>query len=181
MEIKNALFHDLPFVVLLLINLCGYLINSSYLYTFPSMDHSLVMPKRLVWLNEAMSLAGQDHPRLMDHRGEFWQNMATGEGNSKPLQFASHKNPMTSMKRQIDMTLEEWAVQVGRCPICYWGRMEGNYKQIQKEWSGLVKAEMMPVGDVFGGQSKVWCCKEQYFIGTWNVMSMNQGKLDMVK
>ena len=48
MEIKNALFHDLHFVVLLLINLCGYLINSSYLYTFPSMDHSLVMPKRLV-------------------------------------------------------------------------------------------------------------------------------------
>ena len=35
--------------------------------------------------------------------------------------------------------------------------------------------------DVFGGQNKVWCCKEQYFIGTWNVKSMNQGKLDMVK
>ena len=45
----------------------------------------------------------------------------------------------------------------------------------------LAKAEMMPVGDVFGGQSKVWCCKEQYFIGTWNVMSMNQGKLKVVK
>ena len=35
--------------------------------------------------------------------------------------------------------------------------------------------------DVFGGQNKVWCCKEQYFTGTWNVKSMNQGKLDMVK
>ena len=31
------------------------------------------------------------------------------------------------------------------------------------------------------GESKVWCCKEQYFIGTWNVMSMNQGKLEVVK
>jgi len=32
-----------------------------------------------------------------------------------------------------------------------------------------------------GGESKVWCYKEQYCIGTWNVRSMNQGKLDMVK
>ena len=29
--------------------------------------------------------------------------------------------------------------------------------------------------------SKVWCCKEQYYIGTWNVRSMNQGKLEVVK
>ena len=26
-----------------------------------------------------------------------------------------------------------------------------------------------------------WCCKEQYCIGTWNVRSMNQGKLEVVK
>ena len=32
-----------------------------------------------------------------------------------------------------------------------------------------------------GGQSKVRCCKEQYGIGTWNVRSMNQGKLEVVK
>ena len=29
--------------------------------------------------------------------------------------------------------------------------------------------------------SKVRCCKEQYCIGTWNVMSINQGKLEVVK
>ena len=28
---------------------------------------------------------------------------------------------------------------------------------------------------------KVQCCKEQYFIGTWNVRSMNQGKLEVIK
>ena len=32
-----------------------------------------------------------------------------------------------------------------------------------------------------GDRSKVQCCKEQYCIGTWNVRSMNQGKLDVVK
>ena len=32
-----------------------------------------------------------------------------------------------------------------------------------------------------GDRSKVRCCKEQYCPGTWNVMSMNQGKLEVVK
>ena len=32
-----------------------------------------------------------------------------------------------------------------------------------------------------GDRSKVWCCKEQYCIGTWNFRSMNQGKLEVVK
>ena len=35
--------------------------------------------------------------------------------------------------------------------------------------------------DVTGDGSKVQCCKVQYCIGTWNVRSMNQGKLEVVK
>ena len=38
-----------------------------------------------------------------------------------------------------------------------------------------------PVVDVTGDRSKVQCCKEQYRIGIWNVRSMNQGKLEVVK
>ena len=34
--------------------------------------------------------------------------------------------------------------------------------------------------DVSDDESKIGCCKEQYCVGTWNVRSMNQGKLDMV-
>ena len=34
---------------------------------------------------------------------------------------------------------------------------------------------------MIGDRSKVGCCKEQYCIGTWNVRSMNQGKLEVVK
>ena len=37
------------------------------------------------------------------------------------------------------------------------------------------------VVDVTGDRSKDWCCKEQYCIGSWNVSSMNQGKLEVVK
>ena len=35
--------------------------------------------------------------------------------------------------------------------------------------------------DVTGDRSKVQCCKEQYCIGTWNVKSTNQGKLEVAK
>ena len=43
------------------------------------------------------------------------------------------------------------------------------------------KQKQYPVVDVTGDRSKVRCCKEQNCIGTWNVRSMNQGKLDVVK
>ena len=32
-----------------------------------------------------------------------------------------------------------------------------------------------------GNRSKIWCCEEQYCIGTWNVRSTNQGALEVVK
>ena len=43
------------------------------------------------------------------------------------------------------------------------------------------KQKQHTVVDVTGDGSKVRCCKEQYCIGTWNVRSMNQGKLEVVK
>ena len=43
------------------------------------------------------------------------------------------------------------------------------------------KQKQCPAVDVTGDGSKVQCCKEQYCIGTWNVRSMNQGKLEVVK
>ena len=57
------------------------------------------------------------------------------------------------------------------------------------EISGEITPERMkgwsqskyPVVDVTGDRSKVQCCKGQYCIGTWNVRSTNQGKLEVVK
>ena len=43
------------------------------------------------------------------------------------------------------------------------------------------KQKQYPAVDVTGDRSKAQCCKEQYCIGTWNVRSMNQGKLEVVK
>ena len=43
-----------------------------------------------------------------------------------------------------------------------------------------ISGEITPL-NVTGDESKVRCCKGQYCIGTWNVRSMNQGKLEVVK
>ena len=48
----------------------------------------------------------------------------------------------------------------------------------EKGWS---KAKQHPAVDVSGGESKVQSCKEQYCIGIWNVTSMDQSKLKVVK
>ena len=43
------------------------------------------------------------------------------------------------------------------------------------------KQKQHPVVDVTGDENKIRYCREQYCIGTWNVRSMNQGKLELVK
>ena len=46
-----------------------------------------------------------------------------------------------------------------------------------KGWSQSKNNTQLWTGD----RSKIRCCKEQYCIGTWNVRSVNQGKLEVVK
>ena len=43
------------------------------------------------------------------------------------------------------------------------------------------KQKQYPVVDVTDDRSKIQCYKEQYCTGTWNVRSMNQGKLEVDK
>ena len=43
------------------------------------------------------------------------------------------------------------------------------------------RQKQYPAVDMPGDRSKVRCCKEQYCIGTWNVRSITQGKLEVVK
>ena len=44
-----------------------------------------------------------------------------------------------------------------------------------------IKQKQHPVVGVTANGSKDQCCQEQYYIGTWNVRSMNQGELEVVK
>ena len=43
------------------------------------------------------------------------------------------------------------------------------------------KQKQYTLVDVIRDRSKVQCCKEQYCTGTWNVRSMNQSTLEVVK
>ena len=82
------------------------------------------------------------------------------------------------MKRQKDMTLKnELPRSVGAQHTT--GEEWRNNSRKNEEMEP--KQKQHPVVDVSGGESKVQCCEEQYCTGTWNVRSMNQGKLEVVK
>ena len=103
---------------------------------------------------------------------------STGEGNGKPLQNSWLENPMNSMKRQNDRTLkEELPRSVGAQNVT-----GDQWRNNSRKNEGMEpKQKQYPVVDLTGDRSKVRCCKEQYCIGTWNVRSVNQGKLEVVK
>ena len=85
---------------------------------------------------------------------------------------------MNSMKRQNDRILKE--VLPGSVGAQY--ASVNQWRNNSRKNEGMEpKQKQYPVVDVTGNRSKVRCYKEQYCIGTWNVRSMNQGKLEVVK
>ena len=85
---------------------------------------------------------------------------------------------MNSMKRQKDRTLKD---ELPRSVGAQYATGNGWKNNSRKNEEMEPKQKQHPVDDVTGDERKVQCCKEQYCIGTWNVRSMNQGKLEVVK
>ena len=117
----------------------------------------------------------QDGRVMVDRSDRMW---STGEGNGKPHQYSFLENSMNSMKKQNDQILK------GKVP----GSVDAQYATVNQWRNNSRKNEGMepkqkkyPVVDKTGDRSKVQCCKEKYCIGTWNVSSVNQGKLEVVK
>ena len=81
------------------------------------------------------------------------------------------------MKRQKDMTLKD---ELPRSIATQYAIGEWTNSSRRNE-EAKPKQKQYPVVDMSGGESKVQFCKEQYCIVTWNVRSMNQGKLYVVK
>ena len=86
---------------------------------------------------------------------------------------------MNSMKRQKDRTLKDEIPRLVGDQCATTGEEWRNNSRKNEEMEP--KQKQRPVVDVTGDRSKVQCCKKQYCIGTWNVRSMNQGKLEVVK
>ena len=103
---------------------------------------------------------------------------STGEGNGKPLQYSCPENPMNSKKKQKDRTLKD---ELPRSVDAQYATGDQWRKNSIRNEEMEPKQKQHQVIDVNGDGSKVQCYKEQYCIGTWNVRSMNQGKLEVVK
>ena len=85
---------------------------------------------------------------------------------------------MNSMKRQNDRILKEELPRSVGAQYAIGDQWRNNSK---KNEGTEPKQKQHPVVDVTGDRSKVQCYKEQCCIETWNVRSMNQGKLEVVK
>ena len=89
-----------------------------------------------------------------------------------------HLNWVSLMKRQKDRTLKDELPRLVGAQYATGYQWRNNSR---KNEGMNQKQKQHPIMDMAGDRSKVWCCKEQYCIGTWNVRSMNQGKLEVVK
>ena len=93
-------------------------------------------------------------------------------------EYSCLENPMNSMKRQRDRTLKD---ELPRLVDAQYATGD-HWRYNSRKNEGMErKQNQYPVVGVTGDGSKVQCCKEQYCIGTWNVRSMDQGKLEVVK
>ena len=85
---------------------------------------------------------------------------------------------MNSMKRQNDRIPKE---ELPRSVGAQYDTRDQWRNNSRKNEAMEPKQKQYPVVDVTGDRSKVRCYKEQYCIGTWNVRSMNRGKLKVVE
>ena len=118
--------------------------------------------------------ATQDGWVMVESSDKMW---SIEEGNGKPLQYSCLENPMNSVKRQKDRTLKD---ELPRSVSAQYATGDLWRNNSRKNEEMKPKQKQCPVVDVTGDESKVWCCKEQYCIGNWNVRSVNQGKLQVV-
>ena len=119
--------------------------------------------------------ATQDRRVMVERSDRMW---STGEGNGKPLQYSCMENSMNSMKRQKYRTLKD---ELPRWVGAQYTTGDQWRNNSRKNKGMEPKQKQHPVVNGTGNRRKVQCCKEQYCIGTWNVRSMNQGKLEVVK
>ena len=116
--------------------------------------------------------ATQDRQVMVESSDKTW---STGEGMANHSSILASRI-MDSMKRQYNMTLKgqrpgQWVSNT------LWRKQKNSSRKneevgAKRKQCSVVMCQVVKV---------VWCCKEQYCIGNWNVRSMNQGKLQVVK
>ena len=117
----------------------------------------------------------------------FFTNWAIREAKCGPLEkgMANHfsilasRTPWKAWKGKNDRTLKDELHGSVGAQYATGDQWRNNSRKT--EWKEL-KQKQHPVVDVTGDGIKTeWCCKEQYCIRTWNLRSMNERKLEVVK
>ena len=118
------------------------------------------------------------HPRQTGHGGDFWQNMIRWRREWQTASAFLPWEPHEQYEKAKRYNLKD---EPPRLVDVQYATGEEQKNSSRRNEEAEPKWKQRPVVDVSGGESKVWFCKEQYCIGTWNVRSVKQGKLKMVK
>ena len=86
---------------------------------------------------------------MVESSDKMW---STGEGNGKPLQYSCLENPMNSMKRQIDRTLEDKLLRSVGAQYATGDEWRNNSRRKEEMEP---KQKQHPIVDVTGDRSKV--------------------------
>ena len=120
--------------------------------------------------------ANQDGWVMVERSDRMW---STGEGMANHFSILALKTPWTVWKGK---KIWHWKMNSPGCSVGVqyatgeeWRNNSGKNEEMEPKW------KQHPVVNVTGDGSEVQCCKEQYCIGSWNVRSTNQGKLEVVK
>ena len=135
--------------------------------SFPFMDHSFVMVK--------------GHPGWTGHSEEFWQNMVHWRRKWQPTPVFLPGKPHKQYEKAKRFDTWRWIPKSEGVQYTTGKEQRAITNSSRKNEAIGWNQKRHSVVDVSSDESKVHAVKEQYWIGTWNVRSMNQGKLDVVK
>ena len=125
-----------------------------------------------------LSHAVWGHPRRTGHGGEAWQNVVHWRWEWQTTSAFLPWEPHEQYENEKDRTLKD---ELPRSVGAQYATGDQWRNNSRKNEGMELRQKQYWVVDGTGDRSKVWCYKQQYCIGTWNVRSMNQGKLEVVK
>ena len=99
---------------------------------------------------QAMSCRATHDGRIMVESSD--KTWSTGEGNDKPLQYSCLENPMNSMKRQKDKTLEDELLRLVSAQYATGDQWRNNSRKNEETEP---KQKHQPIVNVMGDGSKV--------------------------
>ena len=114
----------------------------------------------------------------MGHGGEFWQNVVHWRREWQTISVFLLWERHEQYEKAKDITLKDKLPRLQSAQYATGKDWRNSYRKNEETQP---KQKQCSIGDGTDDESKVWCYKEQYCIGIWNVRSMQQGELEVIK